>query len=458
MLQAYRSWLDRLRDRGVARSGTLARVVENAVWLLSGKLIGAVLSLVYLGMATRTLGPDAFGQFVLILGTGQAVGAIVSFSTWQVVVRYGMSHLQSGNGAALGRLLAFCLALDGGAAVVGCLLATMGVLLLGPHLGWDSRLSRDALLFCFAMVLSFRSTAVGILRLHDRFGIAAAADAVTPLARLIGAVIVVLVESSVLGFLIAWAAAEILTAAAHWVAAFRMTRAGLRPADWRGIAQAQRDNPGLWRFAVITNIGATLRAFSGQVSVLLVGLVAGPAAAGGYRLAFQLGRALAKLSDLLARSMFAEIARVHVVRTAQELRRLFRKSTRFSLVGGIVIVALLLLIGKPALGLVAGEPYVADYPLLLMLGTAAALELGGTSFEPALMATGKARLALQLRLVSTIIQLGLLAALLPAYGVIGAAAATLAASFLGLVLFGAVAWRAIHREDAIRLPPPVMPT
>ncbi|WP_116090577.1 lipopolysaccharide biosynthesis protein [Sphingomonas crusticola] len=451
----YRPWLERLRARGAARSGTLGRVVENAVWLLSGKAVGAILSLIYLGMATRTLGPDAFGQFVLILGAGQAVSAIVTFSTWQVVVRYGMAHLQAGDRGALGRLLTFCLALDAGAAVVGCILATIGVVLLGPRLGWDARLSRDALLFCFAVLLSFRSTAVGILRLHDRFGIAAAADAVTPVTRLLGALVVVMIHASVTGFLIAWAAAEMLTATAHWIAAFNATRAGLQPAPWRGMTQVGRDNPGLWRFALVTNIGATLRAFSGQISVLLVGLVAGPAAAGGYRLAFQLGRALAKLSDMLARSMFAEIARVHVVRTAQELRKLFLKSTRFSLIGGAVIIILLLLIGKPALGLVAGKHYVAAYPLLLMLGTAAALDLGGTSFEPSLMATGRASLALRLRLAATILQIVLLVAFLPTYGVTGAAAATLAASSLSLVLFGAVAWRAIYRrKDDVSTPVP----
>ncbi len=451
-LNAYRNWLERQRARGAARSGTLSRVLENTVWLLGGKAVGAILSLVYLGLATRTLGPDLFGQFVLILGTGQAVGAVVTFSTWQVVVNYGMPHLHSGDRDALGRVLAFCIALDFGAALLGCLIATIGVVLLGPALGWDATLSRDALLFCFVMLLSFRSTAIGILRLHDRFGMAATADSVTPIARLIGALVVVLLfRPSVTGFLIAWAVAELLTAAAHWVLALREARGALVPAHWRGIVTAGRDNPGLWRFAAITNMGTTLNALGKQFSVLLVGLVAGPAAAGGYRLAFQLGRALAKLSDLMSRSAFAELARVHVAHTAAQLRKLFRHATRFSVVAAVVIVALLLLIGKPALGLVAGRDYLSAYPLLLMLGTAAALDIGGSSFEPALMATGRAATAFRLRLWSTIIQAALLAALLPTWGVTGAAVATLAASALSLLLFGIATWRLIYRTPAAEI-------
>lgn len=454
MLDAYRSWLDGLRARGAARGGTLSRVIENAVWLLGGKAFGAILSLVYIGLATRALGPENFGKFVLILGTGQAVGAIATFSTWQVVVRFGMPHLQAGDRRALGGLLAFCIALDAGAAIFGCLLAAVGVILLGPHLGWDAELSRDALLFCFVLLLAFRSTAVGILRLHDRFGLAAAADSVTALVRLVGAVVVLAIGPNIAGFLIAWAVAELLTAAVHWWFALREAHGALDPAHWRGIATAHRDNPGLWRFAAITNMGATLKAFSGQFSVLLVGLFAGPAAAGGYRLAFQLGRSLARISDMLSRSMFAELARVHVARTPVELRRLFRKSTRFALMGSLTIIVVLLLIGKPALGIVAGRHYLAVYPLLLMLGTAAALDLGGSSFEPALMATSRAGLAFRLRLAATILQIVLLTVFLPGYGVFGAAGATLAASALSLILFGTVAWRSIYRAGSVSKPAP----
>jgi O-antigen/teichoic acid export membrane protein len=446
-LNAYRTWLEKQRARGAARSGTLGRILENAVWLLGGKAVGAILSLIYIGLATRGLGPEMFGQFVLILGTGQAVSAIVTFSTWQVVVSYGMPHLHSGDRDALGRVLAFCIALDFGAALLGCFLATIGVIVLGPMLGWDATLSRDALLFCFVVLLSFRSTAIGILRLHDRFGMAAAADSVTPITRLIGALVVVLAfRTTVTGFLIAWAVAELLTAIVHWVLAFRETRGTLDPAHWRGILTAGRDNPGLWHFAAITNMGTTLNALGKQFSVLLVGLVAGPAAAGGYRLAFQLGRSLAKLSDLMARSSFAELARVHVARTAEQLRKLFRHAARFSVVAGIVIVVLLLTIGRSALGLVAGSEYLDAYPLLLMLGIAAAMELGGSSFEPALMATGHAGAAFRLRLWTTILQAILLAALLPTWGVTGAAVATLVASAVSLLWFGIIAWRLIYRQ------------
>lgn len=192
-----------MRAKGASRNGTLARILENAGWLLAGKGVGAVLSLVYLGIATRTLGPSGFGQFVLILGVAQAISSFVSFQTWQAVVRFGMAHFQAGRRDALSRVLAFTLALDYGGALAGCLLALAGIDFLGDWFGWDRVVRTEALLFAFVVLLSTRSTPIGILRLHDRFGVAAAADAVTPVTRMIGALAALLFAPSVKGFLLA---------------------------------------------------------------------------------------------------------------------------------------------------------------------------------------------------------------------------------------------------------------
>lgn len=426
-----------------ARSA-FGRVMQNVAWLLAGKGTGALLSIAYLGLATRTLGPAGFGEFALVLGTGQAIVAFVSFQTWQVVVRYGMGHLKDGRSDRLARLVAFCTALDLAGALVGCLIAVAAVLLLAGPLGWSDELTRDALLFSLVMLVSIRSTAVGVLRLHDRFGLGAAADAVTPVTRLAGALAAVAAGATVQTFLLAWAAAELATAFAYWTTAKKIAAPLLgvpRIADVRG---ALAENQGLRHFALVSNAGSTLGAVGKQFAVLIVGLSVGPVAAGAYRLAHQLSQALARVSDLFARAVFAETARVHADGESDTMRRLFRHSTRLSLAAGIIIIVTLTFVGKPLLGLIAGPEYLPVYPLLVLLGTAAALDVAGVGFEPTLMATGRAGGALRLRLVVTAALLILLAILLPMQGLMGAGMAVLAASALGLALFGAAAWRAIR--------------
>ncbi|MCA1652621.1 MAG: lipopolysaccharide biosynthesis protein [Sphingomicrobium sp.] len=441
--------LTRLRPRmqagegdDVPRPAGLSAVLQNALWLLAGKGFGAILSLGYLALATRSLGVSQFGQFVLILGLGQAIVAIVSFQTWQIVVRYGFAPLGAGDRGGVGRLLGFCTALDIAGALVGCLIAWGGTALFAPRFGWSPALTDQALLFCIVMLLSIRSTPVGILRLFDRFGVGAVADSATSVARLVGALIVVHLGASLTGFLIAWAVAEVVTAASYWSFAIWIAGPSLRRV--RGFGKAPAEHPGLLRFAAVTNLSATLGTISNQVAVLLVGLVAGPAAAGGYRLAYQLGQSLARISDMVARSMFAELTRAVHANEAADLKRLFRQSSRLAYGAAVVIVAVLFLIGKPALVMVAGPAYASSYPLLVLLGTAAALDLGGVSFEPTLMATGHAGVAFRLRLAKALVLLGLLAVLMPRIGALGAALAMAGGSAIGLALFGASARHAVY--------------
>lgn len=428
--------------RPTARSGTFRRVMENLGWLLAGKGVGALLSLVYLGLATRALGLEGFGRFVLVLGTAQFTQSFVSFQIWQAVVRFGVDAERRSR-EEVGRLLSFCLMLDMASALIGCLIAAAGVFLLGPWMGWSAELQIEALIFCIVTLVSIRSTAIGILRLHDRFGRGAAADAMMPVMRLIGTLIVVFVIGpSIAGFLAAWAISEVATALTYWIMARRTGdwRLDLRPAS---LGKVPREHPGLWHFVAVTNVGTTLGSVSKQVTVLLVGLAVGPAAAGAYRLAHQLGQALARVSDLLSRAFFAEIARVHAAGSSEHVGSLFRSTSRLALGAGAIIIALLVLVGEPILRLVAGAEFAHAYPLLLLLGSAAAIDMVGVGFEPALMATGRAGVAFRLRLAVTAFLLTLLAVLLPLYGEMGAASATLIAAIVGLLLFGWVANRAI---------------
>ncbi len=434
---------------GAPRGAALSGIVANALWLLAGKGVGAVLSLGYLALATRGLGVAGFGAFALILGLAQAMVAVVSFQSWQIVVRYGFAPLRAGDGAALGRLLGFCAALDLGGALAGCLLAWGTTTLLASYLGWSPQVARQALVFCVVMLLSIRSTPMGVLRLFDRFGIGALADGVKAAARLVGALVAVRLGASLTGFLLAWGAAEIATALAYWVLALRVAGPGLArgPGRLRGIGRVPGEHPGLLRFTTVTNLGATLGTVGKQLPVLLVGLVAGPAAAGGYRLAHQLGQSLARVSDMLARSAYAELNRASHSGDPAGLPLLLRGTSRIALVGGAAIVLILLLAGEPALVLVAGPDYAPAYPLLVLLGAAAALDLGGVGFEPALMATGRAGLALRLRLATSLVLAVLLACLLPLLGAPGAALAILGSSAVGLALFGLAARRAVRGQS-----------
>ncbi|HEX8215364.1 MAG TPA: lipopolysaccharide biosynthesis protein [Allosphingosinicella sp.] len=430
------------------RGGSLRAVFSNLGWMLGGRGVAAVLGLLYLAVVTRTLGLERFGEFTLVIGTAQTITGLVGFQTWQLIVRYGMEHLHQERMSALARLVKACLALDVAAAVAGGVLAVVAVTLLGPEFGWDDNVRRYALLFCFVSLLAVRSTAVGVLRLYGRFNIAAAADTALPLARLIGALLAMALAPRVESFILAWAAADLIAAAFFWTAAIA-TMKGLK---WRqgsfSLTRLREENPGIVGLAGITNAGQSFTLVGKQGAVLLVGYFATPAAAGAFRVAHQLGQAMAKVGQLLSLSLFPELMRARTASEGPEhFRALLLRTVGFASIAGVLVFLLLLLGGEFLLKLVSGAEFAGAYPLLLLLGSAAIIDFVAVGFGPALIAADRAWTTFRIQLFAAVILVGLLFALVSQFGPGGAAAAMLAGSLLSAVLMGLATMRALRTGD-----------
>ncbi|WP_306286477.1 oligosaccharide flippase family protein [Sphingomonas sp. Ant20] len=295
--------------------GVLRSAARNLGWLLASRSVLAILSLFYLGFATRTLGVVDFGRFALITGAVQALTTFVGFQTWQIIVQYGVQPLHDGDSPRLARLFRLAARLDLSSAILGALL-TIGILQIWANaFGIPRDLMHYTLVFAVIQLLTIRSTPLGILRLRDKFSLSALADSMTPVIRFVGAGAAMLFDPTIRGFMIAWAAAELVTAATYWIMVWRSGDFALMLGGRSGWRALVAENPGVVKFALSTNASATLGLSSKQIPLLLVGASIGPAAAGAFRLAAQVAQALAKLSQLLSRAAFPEIVRA--VRTAR---------------------------------------------------------------------------------------------------------------------------------------------
>ncbi|HET6941959.1 MAG TPA: lipopolysaccharide biosynthesis protein [Sphingomicrobium sp.] len=423
-------------------TGSIRNVLRNAGWILGSKGVNAIFSLAYMAIVTRTLGVDRFGQFALVLGAAKGVELLVAFQTWQIVVRYGIPHLHAGRSTALAHVVRFTMWLDASAALVAAPIVLVTMIALGGHFGWDAGFIQQAAACGLLFVFAAYSTPLGVLRMYDRFGTAAMADAVAPIVRCLGVLVVWISGPNVIGFIAALGLAELLTAAVYWWLALRLPGMTWRldqPLKWRDLADA---NQGIGSYAVTTNLTSTLDAFGNQAGVILVGLLLTPAAAGGFRLARQIGQSLNKLSQTLARPIFLEFIRSRADDDAStQFHTLLRQIIRLSGIGAGVVVVSLLLLGQPALLLVGGRQFLWVYPILLLLGTSAAFEFATLSFEPALVALGRPGTALKLRFVSTVVFLAITVALTPLLGAIGAGVAALVSSILSSLML----WVAISR-------------
>ncbi|WP_435418561.1 lipopolysaccharide biosynthesis protein [Parerythrobacter aurantius] len=411
----------------------MRRIFQNMGWLLGGRGLNAVLSLLYLALATRSLGLAGFGHFAIIVALGQTVTGLVNFQTWQFVVRWGAGE----NGPA--RAAGFAVALDFISALVGTAGAALLVLSAPLWLPLPEDLLWLAFGYCVVSLFSIRSTPTGLLRLRFQYGRATAAEAVQPLVRVSGAVLAWLYLPTVTGFILAWAAAEVAVALSLWLAALKG-----HPFDFSKVSlfAIPRANPGAWRFVFSTNALGSLQVAGKQVMILLVGAIGGEAFAGGFRVASQLGQALVQLAQTVSKAIYPEL--VHAQDRALAIAR---RMANIALIGGFVAVAVAILVGREALVLIAGDEFRVVYWAMVILAIGGAVELVGASLESLLVSAGRAGTAFVVRAVPMAIAFAVLETAMGWQGLKGAALCMLGASALAVLGF----WVAIIDQARIRI-------
>ena len=429
----------------------LGRILQNTAWLLGGKGFGAICGLAYLAILTRTLGLKDFGHFSLIFGTAQALIALAGFQTWRVVVRYGSEHVHAEEWDKFGRLGMLCGMLDAAGAVIGCALAGVVIYGFAHILELNPNYIDLAFWFCCASLWALVSAPTGIVRALHRFDMAVYVEAVVPTGRLIAALTIWMTGPSVGRFLLAWAAIDILEAIFYWAMARRLCPQAVRLANLGKWRLALKENPGVTHFFLVTYAGATIDATMKNGPLLVVGGWVGTRAAGLYRLASQISQSLSKLSTLLTRSVYAEVARVRVTSEQAEFRKLALQTSMIAGLAGLVVVGIALVAGKQLLGLIGGDAFEGGAAILVPLAIAASFDLASVAFEPVLHSTGRARLSLTARLIA-VAALGIGLVLFIPLGPSGAAWAVAMAGFVSYVAMGVMAWRTlqkIKREEIV---------
>ena len=406
----------------------MKQVFANMGWLLGGRGFNAVLSLLYLAIAARTLGTDGFGYFALFIALGQAVTGFSSFQTWQFIVRWGADPQNPGvDIARAGEATGFAVALDLLSFVGGTVASAVLVLTAPLWLDVPSELMWLTFWYCVVSVATIRTTPTGMLRLHSEYGKATWAEAVQPVIRAAGAGLAWWLMPTVTGFILAFAASEVGTALALWVVAARVQPVSLASVSLKAIP-ARYD--GVWRFVVSTNLSSSLAVAGKQVMILLVGTFGGAYLAGGFRIANQLGVALIALAQTISKAILPEL-----VQSRDSAVEIARRMANIAAIAGVTAVVTAILFGREGLALIAGEQFTGFYWAMIILSIAGAVELVGASLESLLISAGKAHIAFLVRLVPTILALLMLESAIGWKGAQGAGFAVLGSSLLAVVGF-----------------------
>lgn len=403
--------------------------------LLSGNFLNAAIMLVSVAMAARSLGPMAYGIMVMVLSYNRVVERLLRFESWQPLIRFAVQEEGSASQERMGRLYAYGLLLDIGAAMLAAVTAVALALLFGPLFGLTSLHVQLIAIYSVATLFNIAGVPTAALRLSGQFKMLAYAQIVANVLRIGFALICLLNGAGLIGFMIAWTAAQALGSVVVFCIGFRALRQMGVPNPFlvpkRGLA---KDFPGFFGFACSTNLSLTLRVITTEGDSLFVGAVAGTSAAAVYYLAKRIAKVAAQVGAQVQAVVYPDIARMW----ARGNIAAFRAATlqvQLALAGvGAVMLAGAYFLGPLLIRVGPGEAYSATYALLLTQLVAVMLTLHAAPSRSALLAMNQSWLVLWISALGTAVFVAVAAVAVPRLGPIGGNIAHIVLGLLTAIL------------------------
>lgn len=430
--------------------GIVRRIYGNLGLLLGGKAAAGLISLIYIAIAARVLGPKDYGVLVLINYYAMLVGGLIAFPGWHAIVRYGVQALAAGDEAKLVRLLRFVGTIEIAGGIAAVLVAAILAPILGPHLGWNAEAQMLAIPYSLAVLATVRATPGGYLQILRRFDILGAHNIVTPVVRLIGTLIVVAFGWGLSGFIIAWLIAALAEGITLWLAGIWFARRHLPGHAMLGtVLDVRHEHAGLMRFMVTANADIMLGDLVNRVTPLVMGWVLGPVAAGLYSIAHRTTVVIAQPAQILGQAAYAELARlVAGGGSGHDIRHALMRCVGISLLAALPLLLLLAFFSKQIIILIAGPAYAAAAAVMIWLAVARVIALTGPPTSAALIALGRPGLSVTSNILTSIGLLPLLPLLTAYWGLQGAGMHAVLQAMFASALLAAFLWRSTNTHVA----------
>lgn len=426
------------------------RIFQNAGALISGKAVGGVLSLAYLAIAARSLGPTEMGYLVLAHAYVMIISRIARFQSWQAVIRFGAPQIAADNIDAFKTLIRFTVKLDLLSAVVAVLIATGFANLVGGLMDWPAEAMPFIYAYCWAAPFLMAATPTGILRLFDRFLTLSVQSTLMPVARFIGAVFLLITGGTLVEFLIVWIISAFVEGLSLWIMGWiELRRQNLMPSINRGSAKA---DPAWLPFMIKTNLSSSIDQIQTHLPVLFVGAILGGAASGFLQLATNLSNLIAHPTNMLNNATYPELSKINTNHGLATMRAVAIKSIRTATLIAAPIVAIYMIFGKQLAVTVGGAEFSPAGILVALMAMAQLWRIISVILESGIIAIGRAGFVLIAQALSAIVHVTVLFFALERIGVVGAPIAIIAgwATLISAYLYCLYSSQSAARRSTIK--------
>jgi O-antigen/teichoic acid export membrane protein len=415
--------------------GFKATLVARAIYMISSALLMLVL-------ARFLLDPDGYGALYWAIGVLAVIQLVADLGLGKSAARYFSEYSERDPGQ-IPHLIRTTLALKLGLLAV----VTTGLLLghewLAAALGDPGAAPFLAAGALYIVAFSFSTSSQIALQGFNRLGYSAAIQAISGAARLLFAVAFVVLGMGALGALFGYIVGYALSAAVGLTILYLEYYTRYEPAEEYEPGLARR----LAEYSVPLTATRSANVIDKRIDVVLVGIFLTPAAVAFYQLGKQIADFLLAPAESLGFTISPNFGEQKASGQLESARRIYETSLTNVLLLYVPATVGLVIVADPFVTMVFGADYAGAVPVLQILAGFIILQAITNLTSDSLDYLGRARSRAIAKGGTSIANFGLNLVLIPTFGVVGAAAATVATH----TVYVAVNLYIVHSELSLRL-------
>ena len=401
----------------------LTNVLRSSGALFSANTISLGLSVLQGALVARLLGLEGFGLIGVVMVYASTVNSIFSFRMSELVVRYGGEYLGKGEKDKASVIMKAA----GLGEAIASLLAFLVVALTA---GWAERYFTETAgaawmfaVFAIGLLANFNTeTSTGILQVTNKIKLQGTINLAQSIVTTLVIVAAFLLNGTLPIVLGAYLLGKTILGLGMFIAAQIQLHRVLGREWWKAPLSTLKSTRDLIRFAVSSNISATIIKIFRESELLWVAFFLPTEAVGLYRAAYTIVGFLSIPADPFISTTFPEINRLVVEKAWPRLRDFLRKITTLSFAYNLALGLGLVLLGRWVIRIYSGEQYIPAYPALIALTIG--LVFNYTLFwnRPLLLSLGLPDFPIWVTLIVGLIKVALAFWLVPQFGILAAGA------------------------------------
>lgn len=399
------------------------KVIRSSGKLLSANTLSLGLSMLQGLMVARLLAPEGLGLIRVVMVYASTINSILSFRMSELVVRYGGEYLAGNEKEKASAVVKAAGLVEAAVSLMAFLLVIGTAGLAEKYFTESSGISWMFILYAFGLLASFNlETSTGVLQVIHKIEVQGLFNLVQNIIVTMIIGIAFLWNGTLPVVLGAYLLGKVILGLGMFIAAQIQLQKILGSGWWRVSLSGLTAMRELIRFAVSSNISATIIKIFRESELLWVALFLPTSLVGLYSVAYTIVSFIAIPADPLISTTFPEINRLVVQKAWGQLRDFLRRVTTLSFAYNLLIGLAFIFFGRWIILIYSGEEFLGAYPALIALTIGIVFNYILFWNRPLLLSLGLPDFPIWVTLIVGLVKVALAFLLIPKYGIIAAGA------------------------------------